>query len=92
VTDVRAEIRVRGRVQGVSFRAYARAEAMRLQLRGWVRNEDDGSVAAVAEGPAADVDAFVAWCGHGPPAASVTGVEVTRGSVVGEVAPFSIRR
>lgn len=66
-----------GRVQGVAFRARAVAEATRLGLAGWVRNRTDGSVEARAEGPPRAVDAFVAWCRHGPPAARVEDVQVS---------------
>ena len=46
----RATLRIRGKVQGVFFRESTRVEATRLGLTGWVRNRDDGSVEAVAEG------------------------------------------
>jgi acylphosphatase len=69
-------LRITGRVQGVSFRAYAAHEAVRLELVGWVRNEPDGSVAAHLEGPDDAVGEMVAWCRHGPPAAGVDRVEV----------------
>ena len=69
-------IRVHGRVQGVSFRAAARAEARRLGLAGFARNQPDGSVAIEVEGDEAAVDAFVAWCRVGPPAARVERIEV----------------
>ena len=70
------EVRVTGRVQGVSFRWYAAREAGRLGLAGWVRNEPDGSVAAHLEGPDDAVDEMVTWCAHGPPAARVDDVGV----------------
>ena len=65
-------VRVTGRVQGVSFRWYAAQEAERAGVRGWVRNEPDGSVAGHFEGSADAVDALVAWCHRGPSAASVS--------------------
>ncbi|TIP82386.1 MAG: acylphosphatase, partial [Mesorhizobium sp.] len=43
-------VRLRGRVQGVSFRVWTRTEAERLGLSGWVRNEEDGSVTALIVG------------------------------------------
>ncbi len=67
-------LRIRGRVQGVGYRAAARAEALRLGLAGWVRNRADGSVEALARGPAASLDRFEKWCRHGPPAARVDDV------------------
>lgn len=69
---------VLGRVQGVAFRARAVSEATRLGLSGWVRNRMDGTVEARAEGDTGAVEAFVAWCHRGPPAAQVEGVRVTR--------------
>jgi len=72
-----------GRVQGVAFRARAVAEATRLGLSGWVRNRMDGTVEARAEGTPEAVDAFVAWCHRGPPAAKIEEVHVTRVSATG---------
>lgn len=71
------DVRITGLVQGVSFRAYTQAEARRLGVTGWVRNEPDGSVAGHFEGPADAVDALVAWCRHGPAHAEVDDVVVT---------------
>ncbi|WP_344007736.1 acylphosphatase [Nocardioides lentus] len=68
---------VTGRVQGVSYRWATEQEATRLGLDGWVRNEPDGSVLAYAVGPRDAVDALVAWCHEGPPAARVAGVDAT---------------
>lgn len=70
-----AQLRITGRVQGVSYRASTRAAALELRLAGWVRNEPDGSVTAWAQGPHAEVEALIAWCHEGPPYASVKAVE-----------------
>jgi acylphosphatase len=67
---------VTGRVQGVSYRASTVAEARRLGLRGWVRNLPDGRVELEAEGPAQHIDALIAWCRRGPPAARVADVAI----------------
>jgi acylphosphatase len=67
---------VHGRVQGVSFRYYAKIEADRLGLTGWVRNLPDGTVEATASGPREALDSLVRWLRHGPSGARVTGVEV----------------
>lgn len=71
------QIIVRGRVQGVFFRASAQQEAERLQVRGEVKNLGDGSVEIKAEGEAAAVQALVQWCYQGPPRAKVEEVIVT---------------
>ncbi len=69
-------VRVRGRVQGVWFRAWTKAEAEARGLSGWVRNEPDGSVAALIAGPEEAVRAMVAALHGGPPRARVDAVEV----------------
>ena len=67
---------VHGWVQGVFFRDSCRREAAVGGAAGWVRNRNDGAVEAVFEGPAAVVEALVAWCRHGPPRARVDQVDV----------------
>lgn len=74
-------IRVTGKVQGVFFRASTREEAQRLGLRGWVRNEPDGTVRIEAEGDEQALDQLVAWCQHGPAQAQVNDVTVQAGEV-----------
>jgi acylphosphatase len=56
---MRKRVRYIGRVQGVGFRATARALAQRHPLVGWVRNEPDGSVLLEVQGTGADVDTFL---------------------------------
>ncbi|HEX6103594.1 MAG TPA: acylphosphatase [Alphaproteobacteria bacterium] len=70
-------LRITGRVQGVWFRGWTVDQGRELGLDGWVRNRRDGSVEAVASGPAARVDELIARCRKGPPAAMVDRVEVT---------------
>jgi acylphosphatase len=70
------QIRVRGRVQGVGFRYSLRDEAQRLRLAGWVRNRADGSVEALLQGEAADVDVLIAWARRGPRGARVDDLAV----------------
>jgi acylphosphatase len=65
---------IRGRVQGVSFRAWAVSEAERRGLHGWVRNRADGSVEALMAGRAEEIDAMIDACRNGPPLAVVTDV------------------
>ena len=67
---------VRGRVQGVGFRAFVEEEAQSRALGGFVRNRRDGTVEAVFAGPPAIVEAMIAACRQGPPAAWVDAVEV----------------
>jgi acylphosphatase len=65
---------VRGRVQGVGFRATAQHEARKRQLGGWVRNRTDGSVEIDAEGEAADLESFLSFLHRGPRGAHVESV------------------
>lgn len=67
---------VTGRVQGVGFRWFVRAEAQPLKLRGWVRNREDGAVEGEAEGTEDAIDALVEQLEVGPPSAIVTNVEI----------------
>ncbi len=67
---------MRGRVQGVGYRASTAHEARRLGLSGWVRNLPDGTVEVAARGDAAAIEALIRWLGQGPRGARVTGVEV----------------
>jgi acylphosphatase len=73
----RVRVRIHGRVQGVFFRAEARARAESLGLTGWVRNEPDGGVEALFEGDPERVDSMVEWCRRGPSGAHVDEVEVS---------------
>ena len=62
---------VRGRVQGVRFRAATRDEALRLGLSGHARNLADGSVEVLAAGEDASLAALQRWLQRGPPLARV---------------------
>lgn len=70
-------VRVHGNVQGVFFRDSVSREAESRGLAGWVSNCDDGTVEAVFEGAAEDVDALVDYCRSGPPDAAVSDVDVS---------------
>ena len=71
---------VRGRVQGVGFRAFVEVEALRRQLEGWVRNRHDGSVEAVFAGPPGLVQAMLEACRRGPSHARVDALDEHDGS------------
>lgn len=86
----RVQAIVRGRVQGVFYRASTEREARRLGLRGWVKNRADGSVEFVAEGAAEQLDELLAWAHKGPPAARVDGVDVSWCSYSGEFPDFRV--
>jgi acylphosphatase len=68
--------RISGRVQGVGFRYFAQAAALRDGIHGSVRNLPDGGVEAVAEGDAEAIERFERAIRHGPPGARVEQVDV----------------
>jgi acylphosphatase len=80
----RVRVIVRGRVQGVFFRATCAREARARRLSGWIRNRADGAVEAAFEGPDEDVDEMVAWCREGPDHAVVDAVEASVERTTGE--------
>src|SRR5438445_7743239 len=67
-------VTIRGRVQGVGYRAWVEHHAFASRLEGWVRNRRDGSVEALFAGPAEIVANMVALCRRGPPSARVKAV------------------
>jgi acylphosphatase len=89
--EVRLDAVVRGRVQGVGFRYFVLAEAMRLGVAGWVANEGDGSVRCVAEGPRARLDSLLDLLREGPRGASVDDVGASWGPAGGDFRNFSVR-
>lgn len=68
---------IRGRVQGVYFRASAKEKAMQLGLAGEVRNLEDESVEVLVAGEQQQVEQLIQWCHKGPPSARVEEVIVS---------------
>ena len=68
-------VTIRGRVQGVGYRAFVEREALAVGLEGWVRNCHDGSVEAVLSGPPEAVVRMIGVCRRGPFAARVDAVD-----------------
>jgi acylphosphatase len=74
-------IAIKGRVQGVFFRASAKAKADELGLNGIVKNRNDGSVYCEVEGDEEKVALFISWCHQGPKNAIVNSCEATEGQL-----------
>ena len=68
------QVTIRGRVQGVGYRAWVEQRAVAHDLEGWVRNRRDGSVEAVFAGSPKIAAEMIALCRHGPPSAKVEAV------------------
>lgn len=66
---------IRGRVQGVWFRASTMEQAQLLGVAGWVRNTPNGTVEVHMQGDAGAVENLLAWCRQGPPGARVDRVD-----------------
>lgn len=75
------DIKVTGKVQGVSFRAVTKVVADQMGVRGMIRNEADGSVFIEAEGDDTLLEVFVDWCNEGTDRAKVENVEITSGAL-----------
>ncbi|RMG82006.1 MAG: acylphosphatase [Bacteroidetes bacterium] len=74
-------IRVYGKVQGVFYRKSTLEAALLIGIKGFVRNEPDGSVYIEAEGTPFQLDKFLEWCKQGPEKAEVDYVETEEGSM-----------
>lgn len=81
---------VRGRVQGVYFRAAAQREARRLGLTGWVKNRADGTVELLAEGDEEGIKELIGWAHRGPGASRVDAVDVRWRGFTGDYPDFRI--
>lgn len=88
--DARVHIRVRGRVQGVGFRAHVGYMARQIGVTGWVRNVGWDVVEALADGDRAQVDRFVEMMKVGPPGSRVDESQVEFETARGEFRDFSI--
>ncbi len=88
----RVRVLIKGRVQGVFFRAYMKDAATKEGVVGWVRNNPDGTVEAVFEGDANKVDRMIEWCKKGSPLSRVDKVTVSEELVQEDFTEFVILR
>lgn len=84
-------ILIKGKVQGVFFRASAKEMADKLNVKGWVKNTAEGDVEVMASGEENNIYQFIEWCKHGPRRAVITDVIVTQKEAVA-FNDFSVRR
>ncbi len=86
----RVRVWIKGRVQGVFFRAFTKDAAIKEGVSGWVRNLRDGRVEAVFEGDGERVENMVAWCREGSPLSRVDHVETLEETYTGEFDHFDV--
>jgi acylphosphatase len=86
--DVIRHVVIRGRVQGIGFRAWTEYTALERGLQGWVRNRRDGAVEALFAGTPDAVAAMIAVCNEGPRGARVDAIDQRDGTA----AEFALRR
>lgn len=73
---------VKGKVQGVFFRASAKRIAESLNLNGWVKNNDNGDVEILVTGDQTDIEKFIIWSKTGPEKAKVREVLVSESNEI----------
>jgi acylphosphatase len=76
-------LKISGRVQGVGFRYSARSAARFYSIKGFVRNEPDGSVYIEAEGEDENIRKFIEWCNIGPGGGKIDEVIISEGNMRG---------
>jgi len=87
---VRVHVFVSGRVQGVFFRWETKRVAEAKNVKGCVRNLEDGRVEAIFEGEEGDVAQVVDFCRSGPPLADVDNIEVSDEKYTGKFKVFNV--
>ena len=95
MSNLMRHIIIRGRVQGVGYRAFVADEAERRGVEGWVRNRRDGTVEALISGDAGAIEEMIAACHKGPWGARVDRIDQREGSAAelaqrGQGATFSV--
>ena len=91
MAKIRKHVIIKGRVQGVWFRATIQERALACGATGWVKNTYNGYVEAVLEGDGGEVEKLIRWCYKGPPGAIVKGVQVKTEVYTGEYSTFLIK-
>ena len=82
---------VTGRVQGVFFRQSTKVMAIKNNVKGWVRNLDDGRVEIIGEGEIQDIENLIQWCKTGPANSRVDEFELSEENVTDEFENFEVR-
>jgi len=92
IAESRLHVLIGGRVQGVGFRMFVQKQAVRLELKGWVRNRWDGQVEVIAEGGRKQLEEFLGQLRIGPRSSYVSDLKFSWLDYTGGFSDFSIRR
>jgi acylphosphatase len=90
--NVRAHVWVKGRVQGVGFRAHVEYHARQVGVTGWVRNVGYDTVEAIAEGEKSKVERFIEMMKEGPHMSQVVESKIEWENPTGEFHVFGVKR
>ena len=82
---------ISGRVQGISFRHYAKEKARLYGISGWVRNLITGQIEIFAQGSNPQLDMFMEWCGHGPEGCEIDDIDTSEHPLEEDLDEFDIR-
>ncbi len=88
--NIEYHILIKGRVQGVGFRWFTQTLAEKLGVFGWVRNNYDGTVEIIAQGPEDILDDFINKLKSGPPSANVSSLEKEKRNIIKEYKNFQV--
>lgn len=88
--NIRIHVYISGRVQGVGYRYSTYTQALKIGIKGWVRNIYDGRVEAIFEGEEEVVEKMLEWCKNGPPMSYVSDIELHKQPYSGEFTSFKI--
>lgn len=80
---INKQVKITGKVQGVFFRKSTWEKAITLGIKGWVRNDSDGSILVEMEGNDFAITEMEKWLRIGPPLAKVDFLEIIEGNEKG---------
>lgn len=86
----RVHLNISGDVQGVGFRAWAVGQAQELEITGWVKNREDGTVEVVAEGSQENLEKLIKECHRGPVLSRVKIITVKWSKATNESVSFEV--
>jgi len=89
---IRVHIWVKGRVQGVGFRAHVEYQALQIGVVGWVRNVGRNTVETVAEGTQEKIERFINTVKQGPNLSRVDEVKIEYEETTGQLEGFNVKR